>query len=115
LTGFSNITIWEYLKDKRDFNEFLDRVPDEFDSWVRNTVEDIKNEYEMINSEYKWIFQVLMRSSQSETKKGFAEMAKKYKHPSILFKMFDGKEYSNYIWKQIRPNYQKPFRKELEN
>lgn len=115
LTGFSNITIWEYLKDKRDFNEFLDRVPDEFDSWVRNTVEDIKNEYEMINSEYKWIFQVLMRSSQSETKKGFAELAKKYKHPSILFKMFDGKEYSDYIWKQIRPNYQKPFRKELEN
>jgi len=109
LTGFSNVDIWEYLKDGKDFNEFLDRVPDEFDEWVRNTVEDLKTEYERLDNEYKWIFKVLMRSPNSKTKKGFAEFAKKYKHPSILFKMFDGKEYSDYIWKQIRPVYSKPF------
>jgi RNA ligase len=109
LTGFSNVDIWEYLKDGRDFNEFLDRVPDEFDEWVKTTIKDLKTQYETLDNEYKWIFKVLMRSPQSENKKGFAELAKKYKHPSILFRMFDGKEYSNYIWKQIRPVYSKPF------
>ena len=109
LTGFSNVDIWEYLKDNKNLDELLDRVPDEFDSWVRNTIKDIKKEYEKLDNEYKWIFKVLMRSPQSETKKGFAEHAKNYKHSGILFKMFEDKEYSHYIWKQIRPVYSKPF------
>ena len=109
LTGFSNVDIWEYLKDDKNLDELLDRVPDEFDSWVRNTIKDIKTEYEKLDNEYKWIFKVLMRSPQSESKKGFAEHAKNYKHSGILFKMFEDKEYSHYIWKQIRPVYSKPF------
>jgi RNA ligase len=109
LTGFSNVDIWEYLKDDKNLDELLDRVPDEFDSWVRNTIKDIKTEYEKLDNEYKWIFKVLMRSPQSENKKGFAEHAKNYKHSGILFKMFEDKEYSHYIWKQIRPIYSKPF------
>jgi len=109
LTGFSNVDIWEYLKDDKNLDELLDRVPDEFDSWVRNTIKDIKKEYEKLDNEYKWIFKILMRSPKSESKKGFAEHAKNYKHSGILFKMFEDKEYSHYIWKQIRPNYSKPF------
>jgi RNA ligase len=109
LTGFSNVDIWEYLKDDKNLDELLDRVPDEFDSWVRNTIKDIKTEYHKLDNEYKWIFKVLMRSPQSESKKGFAEHAKNYKHSGILFKMFEDKEYSHYIWKQIRPIYSKPF------
>jgi RNA ligase len=109
LTGFSNVDIWEYLKDNKNLDELLDRVPDEFDSWVRNTIKDIKTEYEKLDNEYKWIFKALMRSPQSESKKGFAEHAKNYKHSGILFKMFEDKEYSHYIWKQIRPVYSKPF------
>jgi len=109
LTGFSNVDIWEYLKDDKNLDELLDRVPDEFDSWVRNTIKDIKKEYEKLDNEYKWIFKILMRSPKSESKKGFAEHAKNYKHSGILFKMFEDKEYSHYIWKQIRPIYSKPF------
>lgn len=109
LTNFSNVDIWEYLKDGKNFNDFLDRVPDEFDLWVKKVKEDLEYQYETLDKEYKWIFKILMRSSVCETKKGFAEFAKRYKHPSILFKMFDGKDYSDYIWKQIRPVYQKPF------
>ena len=115
LTSFSNVDIWEYLKDGKPMNNLLHRVPDEFDLWVKNTVQKIEDEYQTLEKEYKWIFKVLMRSPDSETKKGFAELAKRYKHPSILFKMFDGKDYSDYIWKQIRPVYSRPFwQKELD-
>ena len=116
LTNFSNVDIWEYLKDGKDFNDFLDRVPDEFDLWVRNTKEELENQYKHLEDEYKWIFKVLMRSIGYGGRKEFAEIAKRYKHPSILFKMFDGKSYSDYIWKQIRPTYSKPFwQKEIDN
>jgi hypothetical protein len=115
LTGFSNVDIWEYLKDGRDFTDFLDRVPDEFDYWVKTTTNNLKSEYATLDNEYKFIFKNIMKSIKSETRSEFAEYAKKYKHPSILFKMFDNKNYSDYIWKQIRPVYSKPFwKKEID-
>jgi hypothetical protein len=34
----------------------------------------------------------------------------------ILFKMFDKRDYSSYIWEKIRPTYSKPFwQKESES
>jgi RNA ligase len=107
LTGFSNVDIWEYLKDGKDFNEFLDRVPDEFDSWVRDTVRDLIVRYENIEKDYKTIFEEIF--DPNEEKKTFAEKAKPYRHSSLLFLMYDEKDYSKYIWKIIRPEYQKPF------
>jgi T4 RnlA family RNA ligase len=109
LTGFSNVDIWEYLKDNKDLNELLDRVPDEFDSWVRNTMNELNSQFETIEKEYQWIFKVVNRVEGVEDRKIFAEYAMKYKHPSILFSMLDGKEYSDIIWKLIRPQYSKPF------
>jgi RNA ligase len=42
LTGFSNVDIWEYLKDGKNIDELLDKVPDEFDKWVRTTIKDLR-------------------------------------------------------------------------
>jgi len=109
LTGFSNVDIWEYLKDKKDLNELLDRVPDEFDSWVRNTMNELNLEFDKIEKEYLWIFKVINRVDGVEDRKIFAEIALKYKHSSILFSMLDNRNYDEIIWKLIRPQYSKPF------
>jgi RNA ligase len=109
LTGFSNVDIWEYLKDNKNLNELLDRVPDEFDSWVRNTMNELKSQFENIEKEYQWIFKVVNRVEGVEDRKIFAEYAMKYNHPSILFSMLDNKNYDDTIWKLIRPQYSKPF------
>lgn len=109
LTGFSNVDIWEYLKDNKNLNELLDRVPDEFDSWVRNTMNELKSQFENIEKEYQWIFKVVNRAEGVEDRKIFAEYAMKYNHPSILFSMLDNKNYDDTIWKLIRPQYSKPF------
>ena len=115
LTGFSNVDIWEYLKDGKDLNELLDRVPDEFDIWVKETVRDLVVRFENIKKEYTWIYKHIMRVENCTDRKVFAEYAKRYNHPSILFKMFDSNEYSDYIWKIVRPEYSKPFwQKEIE-
>ena len=107
LTGFSNVDIWEYLKDKKDLNELLDKVPDEFDSWVRTTVKDFAYMFEQIEKDYRNVYKEL--SSKNLDRKEFAEQSKIYEHSSILFCMLDGRDYSEIIWKQIRPIYSKPF------
>jgi RNA ligase len=107
LTGFSNKDIWEYLKDKRDFNKLLDRVPDEFDSWVRETAEDLNTKYESIQRDY--VSHFLKIREKTPDRKSFAEEAKKFPHSGILFAMLDGREYDEHIWKIIKPDYQKPF------
>lgn len=107
LTGFSNVDIWEYLKDKKDLNELLDRVPDEFDSWVRATVKNLVNMFEQIEKDYREVYKELL--SKNLDRKEFAEQSKIYEHSSILFSMLDGRDYSEIIWKQIRPIYSKPF------
>lgn len=109
LTGFSNVDIWEYLKENKNLDELLDRVPDEFDAWVRNTVNELKSQFEGVSKEYQWIFKVINRVEGIENRKIFAEYAIKYKHPSILFSMLDNKNYDEIIWKLIRPQYSKPF------
>ena len=113
LTGFSNVDIWEYLKDKKDFQELLDKVPDEFDSWIKNTVRDLVVRYENIEKDYKGIFENL--KSKNLDRKDFASEANHYKYSSILFSMLDNKDYTEIIWKVIRPEYSKPFwQKEIE-
>lgn len=116
LTNFSNINIWEYLKDNRDMNEFLDRVPDEFDNWVKATIRDLRYNYFQISERAGKLFDHHMYGKYNDlepetNKKKFAEWVKKqdkYLHP-ILFRMFDKKDYSSYIWSLIRPKFSKPF------
>jgi RNA ligase len=115
LTGFSNVNIWEYLKDGKDLNELLDRVPDEFDMWIKETVKDLIFRFENIKKEYTWIYEHIMRVKNSTDRKVFAEYANRYKHSSILFKMFDNKDYSGYVWILVKPKFSKPFwQKEIE-
>jgi RNA ligase len=116
LTGFSNINIWEVLKDGKDINEYLDSVPDEFDKWVKNVVKDLRYSYFQISERVGKTFDYYMYGKYNDKepvtdRKSFAEWVMtqdKFAQP-ILFKMFDKKDYSSYIWNLIRPTYSKPF------
>ncbi len=115
LTNVSNRDIWEVLRTNGDMKEILDGVPDEFYDWVRNTKEDLLNQYNQLEREYQWIFKIINRAPNIENRAVFADYAKRYKHPSILFNMLDGKDYSQHIWKLLYPPYSKPFKKDEEN
>ena len=104
VTGVSNITIWEHLKEKRNFNELLDKVPDEFYDWVVKTKDDLTQQYQEIidssNSVYK----------EFETRKETALYFSKQRYPAVLFKLLDKKDPSDIIWKIIKPKHSKPFK-----
>jgi RNA ligase len=42
LTNFSTKDIWELLKNGEPFEPFLERVPDEFDDWVKRTAMNLR-------------------------------------------------------------------------
>ena len=116
ITNFSNVDIWEVLKEGKNLEDFLDKVPDEFDSWVKRTMNSILTNYQRIESQVGKIYEYHMfgkfGDKEPETdKKKYAEWVKERdpKIQPILFKMFDGGDYSKYLWRLVRPEYQKPF------
>jgi RNA ligase len=122
LTNFSTTDIWELLRSGGDMNEFLERVPDEFDKWVKSTISDLKYAH----------FQICERAGKlhdgfrygkygdvypEPTKKEFAEFVMKQYVPlrSVMFAMWDKKPYDDIVWKLIKPKWSKPFKKDVDN
>ena len=103
VTQVSNVHIWEYLRDHLSFETLLDKVPDEFYEWVKNTIQTLQQQYRKIEDTAKADFRIL------DTRKATAEYYFTCKNPAILFKMMDGKSYESIIWKMIRPTFEKPF------
>jgi RNA ligase len=114
LTNFSTTDIWELLRTKGNINEFLDRVPDEFDNWVRLTMTALEAEYETIRFR-SWMDYEYHKFQAGIDKKSFANAIKDNEYRSILFAMWDSKSYEDTIWKMIKPKWSKPFKKDLDN
>lgn len=118
LTNISNRDLWEYLKEDKPLDEILEKVPDEFYNWVKDTVKDLKYQFHSIKEYAGKLFDNLYESYNGELpiRKKYAEwvlMQEKYLRP-ILFKMYDGQDYSNIIWDFIYPSYSKPFKNNVD-
>jgi RNA ligase len=109
ITGVSNIAIWEYLSEGKPFDELLEKVPDEFFNFVKNTQKELINQFNEIEKECKHVFKEL--GNRKETAIYFQSQ----KYPSILFNMLDKTPYDNKIWKLIRPKFCKPFNTNIES
>lgn len=103
VTQVSNQDIWEFLKDDKDFAPLLDRVPDEFYDWVKDTKAQLLKNYSEIEAQAKTDFKIL------ENRKETALYFLKCQYPSVMFKILDGQSYQDVIWKMLKPDYQKPF------
>ena len=114
LTNFSTTDIWELLRSGGDMNELLDRVPDEFDNWVRLTMLELQSQFESIKFRSVTDFEYYKIQSNGD-KKEFALLIKNNDYRSILFAMWDGKSYDDTIWKMVKPKWSKAFKKDIDN
>ena len=103
VTNVSNVTIWEFLKEGKELNEILDRVPDEFYDWVRETKAALIQAFTQIEEEAKREFKIL------DSRKECALYYQTCQYPPVLFKMLENRDYGHIIWKLIRPKFSKPF------
>lgn len=100
ITNVSNKSIWDILRAGQSLDEILDRVPDEFYNWVKNTKDEFIERYEEIEDVCRKQFK-----DYGDRKKN-ALYYQTCNYPAILFKMLDKKDYSDIIWKLIRPEYE---------
>lgn len=122
LTNFSTTDIWELLRTKGNMDEFLDRVPDEFDKWVKGTISELKYAFFQISERAGKLHDGFRYGKYGDvypepTKKEFAEFVMKQAEPlrPVMFAMWDKKPYDHIIWKLIKPKWSKPFKKDLDN
>jgi len=101
VTGVSNLSIWEMLRDGMPQDELLEHVPDEFYRWVKETIHVLQKQYKVIDNQCKTDFRIL------NTRKETALYFQTCKYASVLFYMLDEKNYAPVIWKMIRPAYRK--------
>lgn len=115
VTNVSNLTVWEHMKNNYNFDELLDRVPNEFFEWLNKTVKILQTEFNEIERQSLKEFIRIYHVNNIVDRKAFAMEAIKTEHQSILFKLYDKKNYDELIWKQIRPEFSKPFKDGYEN
>jgi RNA ligase len=109
VTGLSQIGIWEMLKDGID--PHTQDIPDEMYAWLSGVVEDLRNKYSEIETIAK---EVVTAAKKLETRKEQAIFINEYENSGVAFLMLDGKDYSQVIWKMIRPKGALSFRKDID-
>jgi RNA ligase len=119
LTNFSTTDIWEILRTGGNMNEFLERVPDEFDDWVKRVAMDLRYSFYHIYERAGKLHDGFRYGKYGDvdpepTKKEFAKfvMTQPEELRPIMFKMWDKTPYDDIIWKLLKPKYEKPFKKE---
>ena len=110
ITNVSNVSVWEMLKEGKDLTAIIEDVPDEFYNYVKKVIFDLKSEYIAIELDALHEFIRIYVYENKKDKKEFALEALKCKNSGILFCLYSNKDYSQAIWKQIRPKWSKPFK-----
>lgn len=103
-------SIWDLLRNGEPIDELLDNVPDEFFDWVRQTKKDFQVEFEHI---LRLCMTVFNQVKDLETRKEQAMVLQKFKYKAMVFKMLDGKDIKDLIWKELYPPHITPFKKDI--
>jgi RNA ligase len=111
MTNVSTTGIWEVLSNGGNFDELLKDIPDEFYQKIKSYVLELESNYAYVLEESKKLYNGFYSefNHQEISKKDFALWVMKQDEHlrPILFKMYDKKEYSSYIWKLIKPEFKK--------
>ncbi len=107
VTGVTARSLWEMLAKGGTLDELLERVPEEFEEWVKKTEADLRSRFAAIEEQCRIDFEQL---SLGESRAAFAAEAKTRIYPPILFAMYDNKPYDHIIWKLTKPAAERPFK-----
>ena len=103
MTEISTKSVWECLSNGDNIYEILKDVPDEFFKGIEKYTKELELEYLLIVAKTSATFNLY----KGLNRKDFAESVKHDKHAPVLFRMMDGKEYSDTIWRAIKPEYKR--------
>ncbi len=105
VTGLNPKHIWEILKEGESLDATLERVPDEFYTWVKAVEGNLRAQYEEIERVAREEY-----CDDFASRKEAAAYFKTRTYPGILFRMMDDKPYDEAIWKLIKPKGDETFK-----
>jgi RNA ligase len=116
ITGWNPKNVWEWLKDGKDYSELLEpSMPKHFVEWFTKWVKDLTAQYADYENQAKKLFEnihVGLRDylDDSPNRKDYAlAFERQGDFAPVLFKMLDKQDYSDIIWKKIKPSGEEPF------
>jgi RNA ligase len=111
MTNVSTISIWEVVKNGDDIEALLKDVPDEFYDKIKKYINELNSQYNEIKDNAVMLFDNLFKENDNrlpERKEYAAWVKVKPQHlQPVLFRMYDARDFSEIIWKYLRPEYQK--------
>lgn len=110
LTGLSELGIWESLRAGTTLD--LERIPDEFMAWVDEVQARLRAQYAEIENQAKEDYARAFNPELSRKENAFRFQKKP--NPKILFSLLDGKDYSDTIWRMVRPHGARQFTTDTE-
>jgi len=113
VTGVNARTIWDLLRHNQKFDELLDRVPDEFYQWVKDTREMLLKQFADYENSAKIIYNKV-KDMESRKEQAIYLMKNFPEESGIVFGMLDGRDYKETIWKKLKPSADKPFKADID-
>jgi RNA ligase len=112
VTGVNAKRIWEHLSSDGNIDEILDRVPDEFYRWVNSVVDRLTTDYSEIEAKCQAVVDAL---PSGITRREQAERILASGVPSdVCFKMLDNQDIAKPIWRILEPEFEPPFKTDLD-
>lgn len=121
ITNVSTTDIWEQIMTGKSLDEVLEKLPDEFYDWARETQAELITSFNAIKAnalkEYRLVCKKVSTDGLSEHEygKAFAECVSQNRLKHLLFGLKNGKSIDTEIWKMVKPVWSKPFKKETLN
>ena len=103
--GTSTKTIWALLRAGESPEEQAAILPSEMRSWISGYADQLRALHATIVREQRETFE---RRPREVSRAEFAAWAKGQKHAKLLFKLLDGKEFDDDIWRMIEPEFSRP-------
>ncbi len=110
VTGVNARRIWELMMNGGNIDELVERVPEEFETWVRLTAAELGVAYNHILIEAGAIFRHVIHLPTRKEQATDPMMAERRDLSGIVFAMLDEKPYDHIIWKMIKPAAERPFK-----
>jgi putative RNA ligase len=109
ITQVNARVIWDLLRNNQPFDDLLEKVPDEFFSWVSTTRDTFLAQFTEIE---QYCQQIVAQVQDLPTRKDQAQIIVKEQYSGVIFQMLDKKDYSEAIWKWLKPQAERPFRED---
>ena len=106
LTGVTARTIWECLSSGSGLDEIVDRVPDEFHQWAKDTAAALDAQYYAVRAEATAARDAIV---DLPTRRDQALAIKDHPHRAVIFALLDEKPYAHIIWRGLKPEPGRPF------